>query len=79
MAYVRLGTVTNRLVEFLVFDDEDKQKAAIYCSKGYRSNHGHCTEWMDHNIVGDKDYVKNEINITQLENIANKELCYICK
>jgi len=35
MAYVRLGTTTtHNIVEFLVFDDEDKQCATIYYAIG---------------------------------------------
>lgn len=41
MAYVRLGTTTTQnIVEFLVFDDDDKQCATIYYAKS-PINDGH--------------------------------------
>lgn len=33
MAYVKLGTITQDVVELFVFDDEDKQNGSIYCTK----------------------------------------------
>lgn len=38
MAYVRLGTTTTQsIVEFLIFDDNDKQCATVYYSTSTKS------------------------------------------
>lgn len=72
MAYVRLGTTTTQnIVEFLVFDDDDKQCATIYYAKS-PINNGHY-KVLESEIIG-KLPEHIEANLQKLRNIANTAL-----
>ena len=72
MAYVRLGTTTTQnIVEFLVFDDDDKQCATIYYAKS-PINDGHY-KMLESEIIG-KLPNNIETNLHKLRIIANTAL-----
>lgn len=72
MAYVRLGTTTNQnIIEFLVFNDDDKQCATIYYAKS-PINNGHYKA-LETEIIG-KLPEHIEANLQKLRIIASTAL-----
>lgn len=73
MAYVRLGTTTTQsIVEFLVFDENDKQCATIYFSNSTKCYSFHNP--VETEVIGKIPETMEEDLLKKLKNIAEAAL-----
>lgn len=80
MAHVRLGKTTKSIVEFLIFDDNDKQCGSIYFytkfwdENAYHQNINDVPDYTINREVIGKIPTDIEEQLEKLENIVTKEL-----